>query len=272
MPTQCPNWDKNCTPAPAPSPTSGYGGSGTTPPNNTPPSPWQQPAPNNTPPSSWQQAPPNGSTSAMPTVCPAWYKNCTPAPGPGPGPSSGYGGSGSTPPNGAPWGGATPTTGAPWGGTTNQPGENNSYPPRPPRPVLNAPWSQPPHPPYYPPPPPILRPTGEIGGPTNLPGGFCIPGQGAPPPPPPSGYGWSNGPAPGSPPPYWEGPPPAGGWNGPPPAGGWNQPWQGTPVDASYGQNYFSPFTYNNYTVLPVFNSDYGGFGYWFFGTWVPLY
>ncbi len=55
-------------------------------------------------------------------------------------------------------------------------------------------------------------------------------------------------------------------------AGGWNQPWQGTPVDASYGQNYYAPFTYNDFTVLPVFNADYGGFGYWFFGTWIPLY
>ncbi|WP_236978472.1 hypothetical protein [Mycobacterium kiyosense] len=80
---------------------------------------------------------------------------------------------------------------------------------------------------------------------------------------------WSR---PGSPPPNWEGPPPAGGWNGPAPAGGWNQPWQGTPVDASYGQNYYAPFTYNDFTVLPVFNADYGGFGYWFFGTWIPLY
>jgi hypothetical protein len=40
----------------------------------------------------------------------------------------------------------------------------------------------------------------------------------------------------------------------------------------SYGQNYFAPFTYNNYAVVPVFNSQYGGFGYWFMGIWAPLY
>ncbi|HEY0228717.1 MAG TPA: MAP_0585 family protein, partial [Mycobacterium sp.] len=153
------------------------------------------------------------------------------------------------------------------------PPQRSGYPtPTPTRPVLNAPWTQPPHPPYYPPRPPILRPTDQYGGPTNLPNGFCLPGQGAPPPPPPSGYGWNNGPPSGAPPRNWEGPPPSGGWNGPPPAGGWNQPWQGPPVDQSYGQNYYAPFTYNNFTVLPVFNADYGGFGYWFFGVWVPLY
>ena len=246
MPTAstCPNWEKDCTPAPNPGP--GYGGA------TSPTTAWQQPIT------------PNGPTTSMPVECPAWEKNCTPAPNPGPG-----------------YGGATPTTtGAPWNGSSPPPGWNGSSPqpgpsgyPTPTRPVLNAPWTQPPHPPYYPPRPPILHPTDQYGGPTNLPtGGYWVPGQGAPPPPPPSGYGWSNGPAPGAPPPNWEGPPPSGGWNGPPPAGGWNQPWQGPPVDQSYGQNYYAPFTYNNFTVLPVFNADYGGFGYWFFGVWVPLY
>jgi hypothetical protein len=34
----------------------------------------------------------------------------------------------------------------------------------------------------------------------------------------------------------------------------------------------FAPFAYNDFTVLPVFNWRYGGWGYWFFGVWVPLY
>ena len=28
----------------------------------------------------------------------------------------------------------------------------------------------------------------------------------------------------------------------------------------------------NTFTVVPVFNWQYGGWGYWFFGVWVPLY
>jgi hypothetical protein len=187
--------------------------------------------------------------------------------------------SGSTPvTTTTPWSGSTPvTTTTPWSGsTTNKPGEQPSYStPTTTRPVLNAPWNQPPHPPYYPPRGPILRGTSQIGGPVDLPGGFYGWGQGVPPPPPPpppNGYGWNDGPAPGHPPPNWEGPPPPGGWNGPPPPGGWNRPWDGPPRDVSYGQSYFAPFSYNSYTVLPVFNWQYGGWGYWFDGVWVPLY
>ena len=106
----------------------------------------------------------------------------------------------------------------------------------------------------------------------NLSNGYYLPGQGAPPPPPPRGYGWNDGAAPGYAPPNWEGPPPAGGWNGPPPPGGWNRPWVGAPCDQSYGQRYFAPFTYNNYTAIPTFNWQYGGWGYWFDGIWAPLY
>jgi hypothetical protein len=106
----------------------------------------------------------------------------------------------------------------------------------------------------------------------DLVNGYWLPGQGAPPPPRPRGYGWNDGPPPGYPPPNWEGPPPAGGWNGPPPPGGWNRPWAGPPRDVSYGQRYFAPFTYNDYTAIPIFNWQYGGWGYWFQGLWVPLY
>ncbi|OBK28467.1 hypothetical protein A5634_20460 [Mycobacterium asiaticum] len=116
------------------------------------------------------------------------------------------------------------------------------------------------------------RGTVHIGGPVDLTVGFYVPGQGAPPPPRQSGYGWNNGQAPGAPPPNWEGPPPPNGWDGAPPAGGWNRPWQGPARDVAYGQQYFAPFNYNNYTVLPVFNWQYGGWGYWFMGLWVPLY
>jgi hypothetical protein len=34
----------------------------------------------------------------------------------------------------------------------------------------------------------------------------------------------------------------------------------------------FGPFAYNTFTVVPVFNWQFGGWGYWFFGVWVPLY
>ncbi len=166
-----------------------------------------------------------------------------------------------------------PTTSPPWGSTTNKPGEQPSYStPTTTRPVLNAPWSQPPHPPYIPPHGDIPRGTAQYGGPTDLKVGFYLPGRGAPPPPRQRGYGWSDGPAPGHPPPNWEGPPPPGGWDGGPPAGGWNRPWVGPPREVDYGQRYFAPFTYNTFTVLPVFNWMYGGWGYWFFGVWVPLY
>jgi hypothetical protein len=165
------------------------------------------------------------------------------------------------------------TTTTPWGGTTNKPGEQSPYQtPTTTRPVLNAPWSQPPHPPYIPPRGDIPRGTAQYGGPTDLPGGFYLPGRGAPPPPRQRGYGWSDGPAPGHPPPNWYGPPPAAGWDGAPPAGGWNRPWVGPPRAVDYGQRYFAPFTYNTFTVLPVFNWQYGGWGYWYFGVWVPLY
>jgi hypothetical protein len=180
-----------------------------------------------------------------------------------------------------PWS-TTQSTTTPWSttqstttpsSTTNKPGEQSSYQtPTTTRPVLNAPWNQPPHPPYIPPRGDIPRGTAQIGGPIDLTVGFYLPGRGAPPPPRQRGYGWSEGPAPGHPPPNWYGPPPPGGWDGPPPPGGWNRPWVGPPRYVDYGQRYFAPFTYNTFTVLPVFNWQYGGWGYWFFGVWVPLY
>ncbi|AFC46953.1 hypothetical protein OCO_05890 [Mycobacterium intracellulare MOTT-02] len=112
----------------------------------------------------------------------------------------------------------------------------------------------------------------EIGGPVGLDTGFSVVGHGAPPPPRPHNYGWNDGPAPGHPPPHWVGPPPPGGWNGPPPPGGWNRPWAGPPRDVLVARADFGPFNYNTFTVVPVFNWQYGGWGYWFFGVWVPLY
>ncbi len=111
-----------------------------------------------------------------------------------------------------------------------------------------------------------------MGGPTDLTVGFSVVGHGAPPPPPQRGFGWNDGPAPGHPPPHWEGPPPQGGWDGPPPPGGWNRPWDGPPRDVAVARADFGPFAYNTFTVIPVFNWQYGGWGYWFFGVWVPLY
>ena len=32
------------------------------------------------------------------------------------------------------------------------------------------------------------------------------------------------------------------------------------------------PFNYNGYNAIPLFNPVFGGWGFWFFGTWVPLY
>jgi hypothetical protein len=119
----------------------------------------------------------------------------------------------------------------------------------------------------------LERPNGQYGGPVDTLAGILFPGRGAPPPPPERGYFYNNGLAPGFPPPNWQGPPPPGGWNGPPPPGGWNRPWEGPPVrDVGYARNDFGQFNYNNFTVVPVFNWMYGGWGYWFMGVWIPLY
>ncbi|CAM3107061.1 MAP_0585 family protein [Mycobacterium intermedium] len=135
--------------------------------------------------------------------------------------------------------------------------------------VLNPPSIQPPHPPYVPR-VALVLPGVEIGGPIDTPAGFSIAAR--VPPPPPRAWGWNDGPAPGHPPPNWQGPPPNGSWDGPPPPGGWNRPWSGAPRDVNYARNDFGPFNYNTFTVVPVFNWQYGGWGYWFFGVWVPLY
>ncbi|WP_366895755.1 MAP_0585 family protein, partial [Mycobacterium sp.] len=137
---------------------------------------------------------------------------------------------------------------------------------------LNPPSTQPEHPAYIPPRGVYASGNAEIGGPVGLDTGFSIVGHGAPPPPRLHGYGWNDGRAPGHPPPHWEGPPPSGGWDGPPPPGGWNRPWAGAPRDVAVARADFGPFSYNTFTAIPVFNWQYGGWGYWFFGVWVPLY
>jgi len=111
-----------------------------------------------------------------------------------------------------------------------------------------------------------------MGGPNNAPHGFSAPDHGAPPPPPQRGFGWNGGPPPGGPPPNWVGPPPPGGWNGPPPPGGWNSRWNGPPRDIGIAQADFGPFGYNGYNAIPMFNPVFGGWGFWFFGIWIPLY
>ena len=63
-----------------------------------------------------------------------------------------------------------------------------------------------------------------------------------------------------------------GGWGGPPPPGGWNRRWDGPPRDVVVAQVDFGPFAYNSYMVIPTFNWMFGGWGYWYFGVWVPLY
>jgi hypothetical protein len=136
--------------------------------------------------------------------------------------------------------------------------------------IVVAPSTQPPHPPYI----PVWayeRPSAQWGGPRDLPRGFLLPDRGIR-PPPPRGWGWNDGPAPGHAPRGWEGPPPPGGWDGPPPPGGWNRPWGWPPRDWDRGRADFGPFDNDGFTAIPVFNWQYGGWGYWFFGVWVPLY
>ena len=162
-------------------------------------------------------------------------------------------------------------TTAPASGQTTAPSSRGA------RPVLNPPSTQPPHPAYVPR-RDVVTASAQIGGPTLAgPGGakveFVIVDRGAPPPPRERGYGWNDGPAPHHAPPGWYGPPPRGGWDGPPPPGGWNRPWDG-PRDRDWDRARYDygPFNYDTFTVFPVFNWMYGGWGYWFFGVWVPLY
>lgn len=102
--------------------------------------------------------------------------------------------------------------------------------------------------------------------------GFSVVGHGAPPPPRERGFGWNDGPPPGHPPLHWFGPPPLGGWDGPPPPGGWNRPWVWAPRDVVVARADFGPFDFDDFMVIPVFNWEFGGWGYWYFGTWVPLF
>jgi len=116
------------------------------------------------------------------------------------------------------------------------------------------------------------RGNAQVGGPTDAPRGFSTPDHGAPPPPPAKGFGWNDGPPPGGPPPNWDGPPPPGGWNGPPPPGGWNNRWNGPARGIAQAQGDFGPCNYGGYTAIPVFSPVFGGWGFWFFGVWIPLY
>jgi len=105
----------------------------------------------------------------------------------------------------------------------------------------------------------FLRGNARVGGPTNAPRGFGAQGHGATPPPPANCPGWNDGPAPGGPPPNWDGPLPAGGWNGAPPPGGWNRHWDGPARDINQARTDFGPFDHDGYTAIPVFNAAYGG-------------
>jgi hypothetical protein len=109
------------------------------------------------------------------------------------------------------------------------------------------------------------------GGPRNTPGGWRAPGQGAPPPPQAGRDGWNDGPPPGGPPRDWDGPPPPGGWNGPPPPGGWNRHWDGPGRDIDQARFDHQPFDYDDYQAVPIWAPDQGGWGFWFFGLWIPL-
>ena len=97
------------------------------------------------------------------------------------------------------------------------------------------------------------------------------PGQGAPPPPDRGQQGWNDGPPPGGPPRDWDGPPPPGGWNGAPPPGGWNRHWDGPDRGIDQGRFDHQPFDYDDYQAVPIWSPDMGGWGFWFFGVWIPL-
>jgi hypothetical protein len=112
----------------------------------------------------------------------------------------------------------------------------------------------------------------QVGGPRDTPRGFSTPDIGAPPAPAEGRPGWNDGAAPGVAPPNWDGPPPADGWDGEGPPGGWNRAWDGPVRDIGQAQSDFGPFNYNTYRAIPVFNYEFGGWGFWYFGVWVPLF
>src|SRR5947209_11050155 len=187
----CPNWqhDKTCDPPPVnqgpgfggsssvPNPGSQVPGAGT--PRVTTSPPGVTTRVTTSPPgvTTHVTTSPPWSGSSTPSTSPPWSGSSTPSTSPpwsgSSTPSTSAPWSGSSPPStSAPWSGSTsPPASAPWG-TTTQPGERTSYPPTTTRIVLNAPTTQPPHPPYYPPRGPILRGSAQIGGPVDLPGGF----------------------------------------------------------------------------------------------------
>ncbi len=237
-------------------------------PNSGPSHEPQSPAPqSHEPPSPQSSAPPSPQSSAPPS--PQSHEPPSPqssAPGaPSSGPPNSHGPESSAPP-GAP--SETPPSG-PNSAPSSAPHSSPSGEPS--RKPLAAPSTQPPHPPYTPH-GAYLSGNADVGGPTDAHTGFSIVGHGAPPPPPEHAHGWNDGPAPGGPPPNWQGPPPQGGWGGPPPPGGWNRRWDGPPRDAVVAQVDFGPFQYNTYMVIPTFNWQFGGWGYWYFGVWIPLY
>ena len=160
---------------------------------------------------------------------------------------------------------------------TNESSSSEASPSRQTREALNPPSTQPSHPAYVPR-RDLVTASAQVGGragkgPGDVNVQFVIVGRGAPRPPPERGWGWNDGPAPHRAPPGWYGPPPEHGWDGPPPPGGWNRPWVDRPDrDWDRGRDDFGAFGYNTFTVFPVFNWYYGGWGFWYFGVWVPLY
>jgi hypothetical protein len=229
-------------------------------PNSGPSHEPQGPAPqSHEPPSPQSSAPPSPQSHEPPSPQSS-------APGaPSSGPPNSHGPESSAPPGAPsetpPSGPNSPPSSAPHSSPSGEPS----------RKPLAAPSTQPPHPPYTPH-GAYLSGNADVGGPTDAHTGFSIVGHGAPPAPPEHAHGWNDGPAPGGPPPNWQGPPPQGGWGGPPPPGGWNRRWDGPPRDAVVAQVDFGPFQYNTYMVIPTFNWQFGGWGYWYFGVWIPLY
>jgi hypothetical protein len=251
------------------------------PPQQTTPAPTQQTteAPRSTAaPTTHSSAPPTTQTTAPHTTAP---QTTTPPPTHSSvAPTSTQSGPPRTTPSGSQTTGprGTGSTERPTGQTTPPAGQSTTPPggksPSGTRatPALVAPSTQPPHPAFVP--HGNLKANEQVGGPTDINVNFTIVNQGAPTPPPQRGHGWNDGRAPGRQPPNWFGPPPQGGWDaGQPPPGGWNRPWENRPPrDMAVARVDFGPFALDTFTVIPVFNWQFGGWGYWYFGLWIPLF
>jgi hypothetical protein len=52
---------------------------------------------------------------------------------------------------------------------------------------------------------------------------------------------------------------------------GWNRHWDGPDRGIDQGRFDHQPFDYDDYQAVPIWSPDMGGWGFWFFGVWIPL-